>query len=174
MTTSPIRLAPVVVAMCMSASCVYEADIEPTGSLAPRRASIVGVWVCSTEERPSWATLAVGWQEDGYLLTLRPIQPVDEGADEPPWVVSARPRRVGSTEIWSLWSDQPEPSALRFTFVRVEEATGRSLKLASLGDGSALPARLRDISAVDLARLLLDTKETVADCCMVCRRPDGV
>jgi hypothetical protein len=157
---------------CLVSGCVYEADVEPAGRVAQRRSAIVGSWICGWDDKVDWATLAVGWTADGYLLTLRPLGRPEPEADEPPWVVSVRPRRVGQTEIWSAWSDRRDASELKFSFARLEVAAQEKLVLASLGDGHALPARLRDISAGELAELLGDPKQTVAESHMACRRID--
>jgi hypothetical protein len=167
-TARPIVL---LVAGGILGGCVYEADVEPAGRIANRRSAIVGAWVCGWDNQADWASLFVGWNDDGYLLTFHPVGPPEPDADEAPWVVSVRPRRVGASEIWSAWSDHREPSELKFSFARLEQATSAQLVVATLGDGLGLPARLHDISPKDLAALIANSKSTVSESRLICRRP---
>jgi len=152
-------------------ACPYDAPSEPAGVVLPLRSSVVGTWVCSTEEE-EWASLTVGWHgNSSYSLTLRPTAAHEPGADEVPWIVSARPRRVGGREIWSMWSDQGIGDAdKKFSFARLDTVDAVSLTLSPLGDGTSLPARLAGESPAAIATILADPKQTVAEGTIRCRR----
>jgi hypothetical protein len=166
------RASALLIGVCLlHLACPYDAPIEPAGTVLPLRSFLVGTWLCSTEEEQGWATLSLGWQgSSAYQLTLRPTKPLEPGAAEPSLIVYAKPRRIGGREIWSIWTDDSGDPAQTFSFFRVEVASADRLTLSSLGDGTALPARLAGESPDSLAKILADPKETVAEGPVTCRR----
>ena len=163
--------------LCVSllhVGCPYDAPSEPAGDVLPLRSSVVGAWTCSSDDE-EWANLRVGWDgKSQYLLTLRPTGSPEPGADEVPWIVSARPRRVGSREIWSMWSDKAigDPDK-KFSFARLDTVDAVSLTFSPLGDGTSLPVRLAGESPEAIAKILADPKQTVAEGTIRCRRTRG-
>jgi hypothetical protein len=147
--------------------CPYEAAVEPVAPVLPLRSALVGTWSCGTDDEPDWA-LTLGWSEDRYLLVLRPLRPHKPDAEDSPWVLSARPRQVGGHEVWSLREDKPQA---KLSFVRVEVSTPHLLKLGSLGDGKDLGGQqLAEASGEEVTKTLADTKETIVEKQVVCRR----
>ena len=131
--------------------CPYEAPVEPAGEPLPLRSAIVGNWACGTEEEPEWAHLALGWHDASmYHLVFRPYKPPDPGEWVEPAVGFARPRRVGGREIWSLWTDEVDDPATKYSFWRIERAAGESLTFSTLGDGKSLSSSLLYVRVQDL------------------------
>jgi hypothetical protein len=148
--------------------CPYEAAVEPAGPLLPLRAALVGAWACSTDDKPDWATLRLGWSDDHYLLILRPLEPRERDAEESPWVLSARPRNVGGHEVWSLREAKPQA---KVSFWRVEVAAPHLLKLGSLGDGKDFGGQLlAEASGEEVAKTLANKKKPIVEERVVCRR----
>jgi len=172
-----VRRLALLVAVIPLMACPYEAAVEPNGAVLPLRPAIVGGWLCSTKDDPRWAELLVGWSKGTYLFSVRKTKPAERGSEEDAWVVSGRPRQVGGREIWVLWDAEPraegergEPGrrAKTFSFIRVEAASRRILRLSSLGDGS-LGGDLSDLSAEVVARTLGSAK-AVVEIDITCRR----
>ncbi len=151
--------------------CPYEAAVEPAGEPLPLRSVIVGNWACGTEEDPEWGHLALGWHDATvYHLISRPYKPPDPDEWVEPVVGFARPRRVGGREVWSLWADEADDPATRFSFWRIERAAAESLTLSALGDdGKALSSSLTG-SPVEIAAILSNPEQTVAEVTIQCRR----
>lgn len=164
------RLAVVALAVWLC-GCPYDASFRPTGEAVALRSSIVGTWVCDASAEADWADLSIGWSEEStYLLTLRPRRPEPDAADVP-WVITAKPQRVGLHEVWTLWGDQPAREEPQYMFARLNRANAHHVQWAMLGgDAGDLKGRL-DVESPDaLSRLLVDPKQTVPDVVIGCHR----
>jgi hypothetical protein len=156
-------------------ACPHESPLEPAGEVLAVRSALVGSWICTSDDYPDWrAALIVGRQSTSvYQLTVRPEEPPERGADELPWIVFARPRQVSGREIWSVWKDGSGDSSGKFSFVRLERARADTLKLSSLGGGGLLRSLLDGESPRSVARILADSKQTVPEGAVTCRRTSG-